>query len=206
MDNYFEVRCNVVQHNLALLIYLMRITQSLINNPTVNLEHEVLIIYLHQYLSIHFSCIWLFHRCCRVFSVVNCVLDLKSIIIGLYGNFPVDYSHRYAGISSKLFAYYSIKYHFVSNPYLFNHRTHTIIARLLTAMFSEGILHVLIYLIITLSNRSYHIGDVRERITKILIDAYRSVNSSNATLYGALYALMELGYSEVWIIIVTNMC
>lgn len=35
------VRCNIVQHNLAFLIYLMRLVQSLVNNSTLSLDKWV---------------------------------------------------------------------------------------------------------------------------------------------------------------------
>lgn len=41
------VKVNVVQHNLALLIYLMRMVKSLFDNPTLYLEKYVSIKYAH---------------------------------------------------------------------------------------------------------------------------------------------------------------
>lgn len=37
------VRVNVVQNNLALLIYLMRMVKALMDNPTLNLEKYVIL-------------------------------------------------------------------------------------------------------------------------------------------------------------------
>lgn len=37
----FKVRVNVVQNNLALLIYLMRMVKALMDNPTLYLEKYV---------------------------------------------------------------------------------------------------------------------------------------------------------------------
>lgn len=37
----FQVRVNVVQNNLALLIYLMRMVKALMDNPTLYLEKYV---------------------------------------------------------------------------------------------------------------------------------------------------------------------
>lgn len=36
-----QVRCNIAQHNLAILIYLMRMIQSLASNQTISLERCV---------------------------------------------------------------------------------------------------------------------------------------------------------------------
>uniref|UniRef100_A0A914XJH5 Transcription initiation factor TFIID subunit 6 n=1 Tax=Plectus sambesii TaxID=2011161 RepID=A0A914XJH5_9BILA len=54
------VRCNVVQHNLAILIYLMRMTQSLVNNPAVSLDRV-----LHELLPSILSCVLSRQLCAR---------------------------------------------------------------------------------------------------------------------------------------------
>lgn len=41
------VKVNVVQHNLALLIYLMRMVKSLFDNPTLYLEKYVRLKYVY---------------------------------------------------------------------------------------------------------------------------------------------------------------
>ncbi|EFO25376.1 hypothetical protein LOAG_03111 [Loa loa] len=54
------VRCNIVQHNLAILIYLMRMIQSLANNPALSLERC-----LHELLPSVLSCILSRQLCAR---------------------------------------------------------------------------------------------------------------------------------------------
>ncbi|VDK70581.1 unnamed protein product [Onchocerca ochengi] len=54
------VRCNIVQHNLAILIYLMRMIQSLANNPALSLER-----FLHELLPSILSCILSRQLCAR---------------------------------------------------------------------------------------------------------------------------------------------
>lgn len=43
-----KVRCNIVQHNLAILIYLMRMMQSLATNPALSLERCVSFLHFTQ--------------------------------------------------------------------------------------------------------------------------------------------------------------
>ncbi|VDK82612.1 unnamed protein product [Litomosoides sigmodontis] len=54
------VRCNIVQHNLAILIYLMRMIQSLASNPALSLERC-----LHELLPSVLSCILSRQLCAR---------------------------------------------------------------------------------------------------------------------------------------------
>ncbi|CAI4225501.1 unnamed protein product [Auanema sp. JU1783] len=54
------VKCNIVQHNLAFLIYLMRLVQSLCANPHVSLEK-----YLHELLPSILSCVLSRQLCSR---------------------------------------------------------------------------------------------------------------------------------------------
>ncbi|VBB26790.1 unnamed protein product [Acanthocheilonema viteae] len=64
------VRCNIVQHNLAILIYLMRMIQSLANNPALSLErcvsyHYFFLLALHELLPSVLSCILSRQLCAR---------------------------------------------------------------------------------------------------------------------------------------------
>uniref|UniRef100_H2YNM5 Transcription initiation factor TFIID subunit 6 n=1 Tax=Ciona savignyi TaxID=51511 RepID=H2YNM5_CIOSA len=54
------VRVNVVQNNLALLIYLMRMVKALMDNPTLNLEK-----YLHEMIPAVMTCIVSRQLCTR---------------------------------------------------------------------------------------------------------------------------------------------
>uniref|UniRef100_A0A915C3V6 Transcription initiation factor TFIID subunit 6 n=3 Tax=Parascaris univalens TaxID=6257 RepID=A0A915C3V6_PARUN len=54
------VRCNIVHHNLAILIYLMRMIQSLASNPALNLDRC-----LHELLPSILSCILSKQLCAR---------------------------------------------------------------------------------------------------------------------------------------------
>ncbi|MFH4978258.1 hypothetical protein AB6A40_004967 [Gnathostoma spinigerum] len=54
------VRCNIVQHNLAILIYLMRMIQSLAANPALSLDRC-----LHELLPSILSCILSKQLCAR---------------------------------------------------------------------------------------------------------------------------------------------
>jgi len=54
------VRVNVVQNNLALLIYLMRMVKALMDNPTLNLEK-----YLHEMIPAVMTCIVSKQLCTR---------------------------------------------------------------------------------------------------------------------------------------------
>lgn len=54
------IRVNVVQNNLALLIYLMRMVKALMDNPTLNLEK-----YLHELLPSVLTCIVSRQLCTR---------------------------------------------------------------------------------------------------------------------------------------------
>ncbi|VDN56883.1 unnamed protein product [Dracunculus medinensis] len=54
------IRCNIAQHNLALLIYLIRMIQSLTLNPALSLDRS-----LHQLLPAILSCILSRHLCAR---------------------------------------------------------------------------------------------------------------------------------------------
>ncbi|VDD89880.1 unnamed protein product [Enterobius vermicularis] len=54
------VRCNIVQHNLAILIYLMRMIQSLVQNPALSLDRC-----LHELLPSVMSCILSKQLCAR---------------------------------------------------------------------------------------------------------------------------------------------
>jgi transcription initiation factor TFIID subunit 6 len=46
------VKVNVVQHNLALLIYLMRMVKALLDNPSLYLEKYVSYIVIHFFTSV----------------------------------------------------------------------------------------------------------------------------------------------------------
>uniref|UniRef100_A0A9J7ZN54 Transcription initiation factor TFIID subunit 6 n=1 Tax=Cyprinus carpio carpio TaxID=630221 RepID=A0A9J7ZN54_CYPCA len=56
----FQVRVNVVQNNLALLIYLMRMVKALMDNPTLYLEK-----YLHELIPAVVTCIVSKQLCLR---------------------------------------------------------------------------------------------------------------------------------------------
>ena len=47
---------NVVQNNLALLIYLMRMVKALMDNPTLNLEKYVSFLAFFRNPDLLFSC------------------------------------------------------------------------------------------------------------------------------------------------------
>lgn len=91
------VKVNVVQHNLALLIYLMRMVKSLFDNPTLYLEKYVSFQTIVLFRSsdfptldsslmvIVFSCMNWYHRCLPVFLANSYVCDQNWITIGRCG-------------------------------------------------------------------------------------------------------------------------
>lgn len=73
------VKVNVVQHNLALLIYLMRMVKSLFDNPTLYLEKYVSFIFLDILICVRGSPIYLYFFHFQLHelipSVLTCVLS-----------------------------------------------------------------------------------------------------------------------------------
>ena len=82
------VKINLMQSNLAILIYLMRMTSALLENKSLYCEKYVRKHFRIEFSSstnfFVFSCINCFRRSCRVFSRNNFALDRTSIIIGHY--------------------------------------------------------------------------------------------------------------------------
>lgn len=89
-----KVRVNVVQNNLALLIYLMRMVKALMDNPTLYLEkyvsaaNKACTFFKGDHLHIWF---WFFNHSCmsssqlwwRALSVSSCVCGQISTTTGL---------------------------------------------------------------------------------------------------------------------------
>lgn len=91
------VKCNVIQHNLALLIYLMRMVKALTDNPALNLEKHVshcghrdsLHIYIDDVLR--FSCTNSSPPCSHAYWAESYAQSQKRTIIGRCENSLVDF-------------------------------------------------------------------------------------------------------------------
>ena len=90
------VRVNVVQHNLAILIYLMRMVKSLLENQTLYLEK-----YLHELIPAVGTCIvsrqvrirlktnfGFFFVYCLIFILPSCARGLTTTTTGRCGTSP----------------------------------------------------------------------------------------------------------------------
>jgi len=122
------VRCNIVGHNMAILIYLMRIIQALSSNPNVSLERC-----LHDIIP----------------SVMSCILSRRITL-----NIQSESQWKLRVFSSQLLA----------------------------------------LIVKTYNNR---IPNIFSRITLALSRPFYDTNCSMTTLYGALYAIRELGFEAI---------
>ncbi|KAH7720126.1 Transcription initiation factor TFIID subunit 6 [Aphelenchoides avenae] len=128
------VRCNIVQHNLAILIYLMRMVQALAQNPTLSLERC-----LHELLP----------------AILSCVLS-KQLCMNLQSD---------------------------------NHWA--------LREFSSRLLGNIV--------KKYRLPSIRARVTNVLSQVFKDKNYSYITMYGAIYALNELGPETVKSVIVPRL-
>lgn len=104
------VKVNVVQNNLALLIYLMRMVKALLDNPALYLEKYVSFtkyiishcnaLYNYFITCLYFSYMKLYLLLSHALSANSYVCDLKLITIGLYEILLLDWWHKFVRCST----------------------------------------------------------------------------------------------------------